>query len=84
MIPIFWNNSQLRQLHGLQNASEPSSKDTQDLQELQTLIQTFRDDELEHLHTAQEEEASKATGYPLLSFVISQGCKVAIEVAKRV
>jgi len=51
---------------------------------LKSVLEEFRDDELEHLDTAVEEGAQKAPGHSLLSAVIGGGCKLAIEVAKRI
>ena len=52
--------------------------------ELTKIVKEFRDDELEHLNTAVKEDAKEAKGYPVLSFIIQNGCKAAIWVAKRV
>ena len=47
-------------------------------------IAEFRADELEHRDTAREAGATGAFGYPLLTAAIRAGCKVAIELSKRI
>jgi len=47
-------------------------------------IEEFRADELEHRDSAREAGATNAFGYPLLTAAIRAGCKVAIELSKRV
>jgi ubiquinone biosynthesis monooxygenase Coq7 len=44
----------------------------------------FRAEELEHRDTAREAGAAGAFGYPLLTAAIRAGCKVAIELSKRI
>ena len=51
---------------------------------LRDVIREFRDDELEHLDTAIEYHAQRAPNHALLSTVIGAGCKVAIELCKRI
>ena len=51
---------------------------------LKDIIREFRDDELEHLDTAVENESQQAAGHALLSAVIATGCRGAIWVASRV
>ncbi|THH14335.1 hypothetical protein EW146_g5983 [Bondarzewia mesenterica] len=51
---------------------------------LKDVIREFRDDELEHLDTAVEHNSQRAPAHALLSSVIGAGCKVAIELCKRV
>jgi ubiquinone biosynthesis monooxygenase Coq7 len=52
--------------------------------ELSADIADFRADELEHRDTAREAGATGAIGYPLLTAAIRAGCKVAIELSKRI
>jgi ubiquinone biosynthesis monooxygenase Coq7 len=47
-------------------------------------IAEFRADELEHRDTAREAGATQAAGYPLLTAAIRAGCRVAIELSKRI
>jgi ubiquinone biosynthesis monooxygenase Coq7 len=47
-------------------------------------IAEFRAEELEHRDTAREAGAAGAFGYPLLTAAIRAGCKVAIELSKRI
>lgn len=66
-------------------SQEPSNEPIQQtLQSLRSLLEEFRDDELEHLDTAVEHDAQQAPAHALLSAVIGWGCKGAIEVAKRI
>jgi ubiquinone biosynthesis monooxygenase Coq7 len=52
--------------------------------ELSADIEAFRADELEHRDTARAAGATNAIGYPLLTAAIRAGCKVAIELSKRI
>jgi len=47
-------------------------------------IAEFRADELEHRDTARAAGATNAPGYPLLTATIRAGCRVAIELSKRI
>jgi ubiquinone biosynthesis monooxygenase Coq7 len=47
-------------------------------------IVEFRADELEHRDTARAAGATQAAGYPLLTAAIRAGCRVAIELSKRI
>lgn len=70
-----------------QAASEdgsPSQAVRDSLTSLRSILEEFRDDELEHLDTAVEHDAQQAPAHALLSAVIGWGCKGAIEVAKRI
>jgi len=51
--------------------------------ELASDISEFRADELEHRDTAREAGATGALGYPVLTAAIRAGCRVAIELSKR-
>jgi ubiquinone biosynthesis monooxygenase Coq7 len=52
--------------------------------ELAADIAEFRADELEHRDTARAAGATRAIGYPLLTAAIRAGCRVAIELSKRI
>jgi len=52
--------------------------------ELAADIAEFRADELEHRDTAREAGSVEAAGYPLLVATIRAGCRVAIELSKRI
>lgn len=52
--------------------------------ELAADIAEFRADELEHRETARNAGATTALGYPLLTAAIRAGCRVAIELSKRI
>jgi ubiquinone biosynthesis monooxygenase Coq7 len=47
-------------------------------------IEAFRQEELEHRDTALAEGAENAFGFPLLSAFIRSGCRLAIELSKRI
>ncbi|GAA5924839.1 putative monooxygenase CAT5 [Sporobolomyces koalae] len=51
---------------------------------LRKVLTEFRDDELEHLDTAVENEAQQAPAYALLSAVIAGGCRWAIAATSKV
>ncbi|KAJ6611746.1 COQ7 protein [Mycena sp. CBHHK59/15] len=48
------------------------------------IVREFRDDELEHLDIAVENNAQRAPAHALLSSFVGAGCKVAIQVCQRV
>ncbi len=52
--------------------------------ELADTIQQFREDELGHKQTAEDEGAKEAFAYPLLSSAIKMGCRVAIRLAEKI
>ncbi len=47
-------------------------------------IEEFRAEELEHRDTARSAGATNALGYPILTAAIRAGCRVAIELSKRI
>jgi ubiquinone biosynthesis monooxygenase Coq7 len=47
-------------------------------------IESFRAEELEHRDTARTAGAASAFGYPILTATIRAGCRVAIELSKRI
>jgi 3-demethoxyubiquinol 3-hydroxylase len=55
-----------------------------DDKELGSAITEFREDELEHRDSARDAGAAGAFGYPLLTAAIRAGCRVAIELSKRI
>jgi ubiquinone biosynthesis monooxygenase Coq7 len=52
--------------------------------ELAADISEFRAEEVEHRDTAREHGAAQALGYPLMTAAIRAGCRVAIELSKRI
>ena len=52
--------------------------------ELSEVIAEFRAEEVEHKATAIAEGAERAPAYPLLSATIRLGCKMAIQLSKRI
>lgn len=81
-------NEQLRvlmnQYHLPALADADAAAVSPELKELKELIKTFRDDELEHLDTAIENDAEKAVPYILLTETIKLVCRGAIWTAERV
>lgn len=51
---------------------------------LKSVVEEFRDDELEHLDIAVDNHSQRAPAHALLSTVVGAGCKVAIELCKRI
>ena len=52
--------------------------------ELASDIAEFQAEELEHRDVAREAGAANAVGYPILTGMIRAGCRVAIELSKRI
>jgi ubiquinone biosynthesis monooxygenase Coq7 len=69
--------SQLKELNSF-SSQHPS------LPVLKDLIRELRDDELDHLDVAIENDSQRAPAHALLSSVIVTGCKVAIELCRKV
>ena len=55
-----------------------------DDRELAADIAEFQAEEIEHRDTAREAGATQAAGYPILTAAIRAGCRVAIELSKRI
>jgi len=71
------NVSQIRDIESFKS-NHPS------LPLLKEVIKEFRDDELEHLDIAVENESQRAPAHALLSAVVGTGCKLAIELCRRI
>ena len=52
--------------------------------EMIELLKKFRDEEQEHHDIGLEEDAELAPAYELLTFLIKQGCKIAINVSEKI
>lgn len=78
-------NDQIRELIEIPEA-DLSPEERKAVDELRECISKFRNEELEHLDTAVEQGSGDANdvGMELLKGVVRGGCRVAIEVAKRV
>jgi len=70
-------DNQLKELNSL-SSTHPS------LLLLKDVIREFRDDEFEHLDIAVVNFSQRSPGHALLSGVVGAGCKVAIELCKRI
>jgi ubiquinone biosynthesis monooxygenase Coq7 len=66
--------------HYSQQLSELGDEDS----ELASDIAEFRADEREHRDSARAAGAARAAAYPLLTAAIRAGCRVAIELSKRI
>lgn len=80
-------NDQLRILASKfpETSGEPGNGNFDDeLEQLKATVKQFRDDELEHLDTAIENDAESAVPYWLLTEVIKGTCRAAIWTAERV
>ncbi|KAK9469198.1 5-demethoxyubiquinone hydroxylase mitochondrial [Lipomyces arxii] len=80
-------NHQLRDLVDLLErdaALSPYRSSSAELQELCKTITKFRNDELEHLDTAIENDAHQARPYRLLTETIKGGCRAAVWVAEKI
>ena len=64
-------------------AAQLASLGDEDL-ELAADIAEFQAEEVEHRDTSREAGAAQAAGYPLLTAAIRAGCRVAIELSKRI
>jgi 3-demethoxyubiquinol 3-hydroxylase len=64
--------------------SEQLNQLGEDDPELANDIADFQADELDHRDTARAAGARQAVGYPLLTAAIRAGCRVAIELSKRI
>ena len=64
--------------------SEQLNQLGEDDRELAQDIAEFQADELDHRDTARAAGARQAVGYPLLTAAIRAGCRVAIELSKRI
>lgn len=78
-------NAQVRVLLDMADMMEKNGEDIGDeLKELISTIRRIRDEELEHLDHAVENDAQKAVPHELLTGVIRAGCRGAIWVSERV
>ena len=78
-------NNQVRELLKWSREAEENGEELGE--EMKTLLETvrrIRDEELEHLDHAVENDAQKADAYPVLSSVIRGGCRGAIWLTERV
>ena len=78
-------NNQVRELLKWKREMEERGEELgEDLDTLLTNIRRIRDEELEHLDHAVENDAKEAEAYPILTTVIRGGCKGAIWLSERV
>lgn len=70
-------------LQWVKNMEERGEEVGAELRELVGDIRRIRDEELEHLDHAVEEDAKEAKPYGLLTGVIRGGCRAAIWVSER-
>lgn len=78
-------NGQVRVLLDMLEKMEAEGEEPgEELKELVSTIRRIRDEELEHLDHAVENDSKEAKPYELLTGVIRAGCKSAIWVSERV
>lgn len=78
-------NNQVRELLNWMKGMEDRGEEVgEEVKDLVRTMKRVRDEELEHLDTAVEEDAKKAEGYELLNRVIRGGCKGAIWISERI
>ncbi|KAL9598871.1 MAG: hypothetical protein Q9219_004211 [cf. Caloplaca sp. 3 TL-2023] len=78
-------NGQVRVLlEWMRGMEERGEEVGEELRELVEELKRIRDEELEHLDTAVEEDAREAKGWPVLNAVIRGGCRGAIWISERV
>ena len=77
-------NDQVRELGGWVREMEDRGEGVPEgLRDLVERIRVVRDEELEHLDTAVENDAHQVVGWPVLTAVVRGGCRGAIWVAGR-
>lgn len=78
-------NEQVRELLYMIEGMEKNGEEVSgELRELVDTVRRIRDEELEHLDHAVENDAKEANPYELLTGVIRVGCRGAIWVTERV
>lgn len=78
-------NDQVRVLLDMMESMKENGEEVgEELEELTVTIKRIRDEELEHLDHAVENDAKEAKPYELLTGVIRAGCRSAIWVSERV
>ena len=78
-------NGQVRVLLAWMRDMEDKGEEVgEELRDLVGELKRIRDEELEHLDTAVEEDSREAKGWPVLNTIIRGGCRGAIWVSERV
>ncbi|PGG97080.1 hypothetical protein AJ79_09354 [Helicocarpus griseus UAMH5409] len=78
-------NDQVREIfEWFEDAKERGEEPDKELMELVGTLQTIRDEELEHLDHAVENDAKEAQPYDPLVNVIRLGCRAAIQISQRI
>ncbi|KAL8895987.1 MAG: hypothetical protein Q9192_003329 [Flavoplaca navasiana] len=78
-------NGQVRVLLGWMREMEEKGEEVgEEVKELVGELKRIRDEELEHLDTAVDEDSREAKGWPVLNTIIRGGCRGAIWVSERV
>lgn len=78
-------NGQIRVLLQYIRKAEEKGEDIGDeIRELMGTLKRIRDEELEHLDHALEEDAREAKGWPLLNSIVRGGCRGAIWISQRI
>ena len=79
-----WENWEKKLKHKIRTLVAIKDELSEDEREILDVITKCRDEEQEHHDTGLEQEAEKAFGYPVLSAVITAGCKIAILASEKV
>ena len=78
-------NGQVRiLLQWMKEMEERGEEVGEEITELVSTLKRIRDEELEHLDEAVEQDAKKAGGYTLLNRVVRSGCLGAIWISERI
>ena len=78
-------NHQVRELlKWIKEAEEKGEEVVEEVRGLLETVRRIRDEELEHLDRAVEEDAREAEGYPVLTAMVRGGCRGAIWISERV
>lgn len=78
-------NAQVRELLAwVREMEEKGEVVGEEIKGLMETLKRIRDEELEHLDTAVEEDARSAQGYEVLNRVVRGGCKGAIWLSQRI
>jgi 3-demethoxyubiquinol 3-hydroxylase len=71
-------------LQWAKETEESGGEVSKEMKDLVSTLRRIRDEELEHLDTAVENDAKEAKPYELLTGVIRSGCRTAIWISERV
>lgn len=79
-----YNNQVRVLLQWMKDIEDRGEEVGDEVRELVSTLKKIRDEELEHLDEAVEQDAKQAEGYTLLNRVVRSGCKGAIWLSQKV